>query len=344
MYTMITRVSLGGVILLILLVGVGLFTLVPAAHAVSCPPGRIPLTVEEIDPVAFGFGTAVPADRQHQDYVAVAKDIAREFNLPYTNPLTKTSVLPDKYLYHDGWLIDLEDGIDAVILISAYIPGVCDYATPFVFILIDPTSGTVGEFTEAEGRTDLFSQYEPRKVDSILMDKLPEVLPQYSTDFVTPTPRPWVGTEDIGSGARGIVVGMENKTYSITIRRKTQAIIWGSDGRVSRLYVGPERHNIRSQIKGTYSVGDRGEEVRWAKRMLSFTWSGWCGAVDEEVSYFGEKTKAALICFQRKYGGAMCKSRYPEKEREAWAWENKPGVLTPHAYEVLFDSYWSWRL
>lgn len=343
-----TPCLLRGAVVLVLLVGVWFLAAVPTAYA-TCfgEDAPVSLIVEEIDS-SVAFVITVPADQQHQDYAAVVKDVAHEFTLPHHDDSSIEAVtLPDKYLYHDGRLINLEDGIDAVVLVSSYIPAPCDFSAPFVFALIDPVSGTVKEGKEVERRTDLFSQGEPGTVDSILMDKLPEVLPQY-TDLIPVTLRDPSSTSDrhrIFVENNTMIVGMGDTVYRITIKRKAQAIIWGSDGAVSRLYVGPERYNFRSRIKGTYSIGDRSEEVQWAQRLLN---KGNCKVADSgpgspgnESDYFGEKTRDALICFQREHSGVMCK-RYPDRKREAWAWENKPGVLTPRAYEFLFSLKGSW--
>lgn len=331
-----TTVSSIGSVLLVLLFGAGLLTLMPSVHATCLGKGKIPIAVEEIDfTVAFAV---VPADQQHQDYVAVVKDIAREFDLPLRSDSSiETSTLPDKYLYHNGRLINLEDGVDAVIFVSSYIPYICDYATPFVFASIDLIAGTVKEGEEVEGRTDLFSEQDPKKVRSVLMDKIPEALPQEDFMMVTLVdPPPTSNRHRNLTDYTTVIVGMGDKVYRIfSGARGTQAIIWGSDGKVSRLYVGPERHNVRSQIKGTYSVGDRNEEVRWAQRLLNkglnkedceVADSG-PGSPGNESDYFGEKTRDALACFQKKHG----------------VWVGALGDLTPHTYASLFDTYWSWR-
>lgn len=329
-----TLSSTGGVTLLVLITfGAWLSTLVSIVHASPCPPNSIPITIEEVDSdVAFA---TTPVNR-HYDYTAIVRDIAHEFNLPLqSGSSTKIDTLPDKYLYHDGRLINLEEGVDAVVFISSYTSSVCEPAGhTFVFASIDPVSGTVEDGKEVERRTDLFSrQGVGRTVRDILMEKIPDVLPQHIGSIaVTPLessldgPSPMSNAYDDDSV---VLVGMGSTVYRITMKRETQAIMWGSGGRVSRLYVGPERYNFRSHIKGTYSIGDRSEEVRWAQRLLN---KGYCRVADSgpgspgnESDYFGEKTKAALACFQNKNG----------------IWAGNLGDLTPHTYAPLFNRYWA---
>lgn len=335
---MISLFSLTGVVVSVLLVGVGVTALTPVVHA-TCLFEEHPVSifVEEIDQdVEIRF--TINGGQQHTDYAAVVKDIAHEFNLSHPgDSSTRMNVVPDKYLYHDGRLVNLED-VDAVVLISHYKPSPSsEYVTPFVFATIDPKSNLVGEGKEVEGRTDLFSNIHPKEVRSILMDKIPEVLPQH-TDFITVNlfdsshvANKWGWKQHEGI----IIVGMGDKMCRIETTRETQAIIWGSDGRVSRLYVGPEDYDFPSQIKGTYSLGDRSEEVKWAQMLLNWGGIRWdvCKVADSgpgspgnEVAYFGEKTRAALACFQKKH-------EVPVAEL---------GTLTQNTYTALFDTYWHW--